>query len=436
MFRKFLTIFLFVPFQSSFAEDLSQCVTLALQNNAELNVQKEEFNALNERRYQSRSTLLPTVSLSISRNKTDQDRIDFGNQPVKQKYTTEADSLTVRQPLYNSKRFKEYQKTKSDILVEKYLLEYKKDLLRMKVIESYIRLLKFYETAEIIEDKTKLLSQQKQAAKKSLKAGFGTITEVTEIEAAYDKARVEMISSEQNIKVELNELRYLIGKKILDIGKFSGENKPFSFLVNKAESEWKQDALKKNKQILSMRQRIESAKIFMASQKRARYPTLDLSFQVSNGSSESSFFLGTETKSRSIGINLLVPLYQGGSMSSIVREAAFRLNADVERLRYEKEEVEKKIQRAFFSLSENVKIHDALLTAVKSSKLALDSNKKSAAAGVRRQLDILISNQNLISVQNELASSKLNIVLTWLQLNMLAGSMDPTIITKANTFLK
>ena len=37
-----------------------------------------------------------------------------------------------------------------------------------------------------------------------------------------------------------------------------------------------------------------------------------------------------------------MPLYKGGIMKSVVRESAYRLDAELERLKFEQEEIEKK----------------------------------------------------------------------------------------------
>ena len=131
-----------------------------------------------------------------------------------------------------------------------------------------------------------------------------------------------------------------------------------------------------------------------------------------------------------------MPLYKGGIMKSVVRESAYRLDAELERLKFEQEEIEKKIKRSFYSLAENLKLQKALLTAVNSAEIALDSNKKSTKAGVRGQLDILVANQKLIGVKKELIESKINILTLWLSLNMHSGSLDSDSLDYVARFLR
>ena len=157
--------------------------------------------------------------------------------------------------------------------------------------------------------------------------------------------------------------------------------------------------------------------------------------QVARGSSESSFFVNSETKSSSLGLTLSVPLYQGGLVSSKVRQSVHRLNAEYHNLEFEEEELKRKLQRAFFGLTEAISLQNALKTAFKSAQLELDSNKKSALAGIRRQFDILFSQQKFLSVEKELIDSRISILEFWIRLNMLAGSLNEDTIELAENYL-
>ena len=60
---------------------------------------------------------------------------------------------------------------------------------------------------------------KKKAVTKSIDAGRGTITELAEINAASDKVSADRIRAKQSIKLELNELNFLTGEKIISIKK-------------------------------------------------------------------------------------------------------------------------------------------------------------------------------------------------------------------------
>ena len=112
-----------------------------------------------------------------------------------------------------------------------------------------------------------------------------------------------------------------------------------------------------------------------------------------------------------------------------------KLEAEKQALMFEEDELKKSVQRAYFGMKENLKLIDALLTAIQSAKIELDANIKSSKAGIRRQLDVLIAQQKLIKVQNDLIQARVNVILFWAQLNMLSGNLDGETISFLNNLI-
>ena len=115
----------------------------------------------------------------------------------------ESDAISVRQPVYRPKLLRDLQKTKKEILLRRLLLSYKEDKLKMKVAETYLRSLRAYEEELLIEKRISLLTEQKNAASKSIEAGTGTITELAEINAANDKASADQIRANQEYQTTI-----------------------------------------------------------------------------------------------------------------------------------------------------------------------------------------------------------------------------------------
>ena len=122
-------------------------------------------------------------------------------------------------------------------------------------------------------------------------------------------------------------------------------------------------------------------------------------------------------------------------MTSKIRQSASLLNSEIEGLRGQEEDLKKTVQKIYYGMQENIKLSGALRSAVNSATIELEANKKSAIAGVRRQLDVLISQQKLLGVEKELVEANLNIILYWLSLNKLASNIDTDVLRVANSFL-
>ena len=415
--------------------DLLYCLDMALQKNSEIKKARAEFLALKELEDQSFANLLPSVGLSVSRSKVNQERSDGTGLSLEQNYIMESDAISVRQPVYRPKLLRDLKKIKKEVFAEKLLLSNKEDTLKMKVADVYFKLLGAY-TEELLQEKRiKLLNEQKKAAIKSIEAGRGTITELAEINAASDKASADLIRVRQNIRLEVNDLQFYIGEKITKVKKLNRDINNFDFLKQNSSSTWEENAVANNSELKSKKEKIMAAKLALSSEKLNRYPTVDLNVQVARGSSESTFFVDSETRSNSVGLTFFLPLYQGGSINSKIRQSASQLEAEVEGLKFKEEDLRKRVQKIYFGMLESIELHSALKSAIESATIELEATKKSTSAGVRKQLDVLVSQQKALRVEREFIDAKLNIILYWLNLNMLASNLTQSSIKTANDFL-
>lgn len=414
---------------------LIDCVDTAIKHNPEMKKVNAEYRAFKERKEQARSELLPKISLNVSRSKVNQDRSDGSRPKFTQNYITESDSLLLRQPIYRPAFLKNYEKVGEEVSAERLLLLYRTDIFTMSVIETYMTLMSSSIEVRLLNKKIKLLNEQNLAAEKSLEAGTGTITEKYEIQASLDKTNAEMVNAKQTVEMLLKKLSLLVGEDIKKISTLNSKELEFKDIIDKEYVEIEQQALTKNYQIRQMRKRIKALEMALEIEKYSKYPTLDLSLQLARGSSESTFFVDSKTYSQSVGISLSMPLYQGGKLNSRIRQASFSLEAEKEALNLEEHRLRNELQESFFGLRKNIVLNNALNAAIVSAEIDLDSNMKSAIAGVRRQLDVLFSQQRLLEIEKNHVVSKIDALLSWFRLCLLMGNLDKHVFLQAERYL-
>ena len=79
--------------------DLLFCIESAPNNSAEIREARVNFDAFKEMEKQGLANLLPTIGISVSRAKIEQERSDGGGFKIDQNYVT-SDSISLRQPVY------------------------------------------------------------------------------------------------------------------------------------------------------------------------------------------------------------------------------------------------------------------------------------------------------------------------------------------------
>ena len=96
-----------------------------------------------------------------------------------------------------------------------------------------------------------------------------------------------------------------------------------------------------------------------------------------------------ENTTSSIGVQVNVPLFQGGFVSSRVRETHERLNAELERLEQARRNAQRMTRQAYLGVISGISRVNALNQAVISSETALEATEAGFEVGTRTAVDVV-----------------------------------------------
>jgi len=135
-------------------------------------------------------------------------------------------------------------------------------------------------------------------------------------------------------------------------------------------------------------------------------------------------------------VQLNVPLYQGGAISSRVREAV----ANQERARQDLENARRSValqtRQAYLGVTSGLGQVKALQQAVASTQLQLESTKLGQEVGVRTAVDVLNAEQQLSIARTNLAQAVYNTILNQLRLKAAVGKLAEADLADINALLK
>jgi outer membrane protein len=167
------------------------------------------------------------------------------------------------------------------------------------------------------------------------------------------------------------------------------------------------------------------------------HPTLDLvatrGLTSQTGSQLSG--VGSELTTSTLGLQLALPLYQGGAVSSREREAAANLEKTRQDLEQAKRTAALGARQAYLASVSGLAQVKALEQALVSSQSALESNKLGYQVGVRINIDVLNAQQQLYSTQRDLALARYNTITSQLRLKAAAGTLGEDDLVKVNQAL-
>ncbi len=189
---------------------------------------------------------------------------------------------------------------------------------------------------------------------------------------------------------------------------------------------WVDLAQKQSYTVLVQDALTEIARLEADRNQAGHYPTLDLvaSYGYLNQSGTLFTPIGSNVTNGQVGLQLGVPIYQGGAISSRAREAAFNYDKAKQDLENARRSAALSAQQAFLASVNGVAQVNALDQALVSSQSALDSNKLGYEVGVRINIDVLNAQQQLFQTRRDLALARYNLITNRLKLQRRRGHPD------------
>jgi outer membrane protein len=168
-------------------------------------------------------------------------------------------------------------------------------------------------------------------------------------------------------------------------------------------------------------------------------PTLNLVGTTgANSSSVSSVGISntpTDSTTRTIGLQLSVPLYSGGNVNSLVRQAVANREKAQQDLESSRRTAALSARQAFLGVTNGRAQVKALEAALVSSQSALDSNKLGYEVGVRINIDVLNAQQQVYSTLRDLSRARYDTILNGLRLKAAAGILGEAEVEEVNRLL-
>ena len=420
------------------AADLMQVYREAAAYDAQYAAARAQRDAGLEKLPQGRAGLLPTLGLSANTtwNESDTTLRAYGTT-VSRNYNSNGWSVSLSQPLFRWQNWVGYKQSElTAALAEVQYVQAGQDLI-VRVAQAYFDVLLAQETLATAQAQKAAIAEQLEAAKRSFEVGTATITDTHEAQARHDLAVATEIAAENDLAVKRQVLRTLTGKEFdalkgLRPGVRIDPPQPADL------GQWVSFAETGNLGVQLAQTSFEIASREIEKQRAGHYPTLDLvaSYGRSGSGYSSTAGGGIEVKSSTIGLQLALPLYAGGAVSSREREAAAlneKARADLDNAR---RQAALAARQAYLGVNSGLAQVKALETGVASSQLALESNKLGYEVGVRINIDVLNAQSQLYDTKQKLAKARLDTLIAQLKLKAAAGTLTEADLASINALLE
>ena len=175
----------------------------------------------------------------------------------------------------------------------------------------------------------------------------------------------------------------------------------------------------------------------VARQDAGHLPMADVVASVGETRNANFATLGANSlRQASVGLEVTLPVYQGGAASSRVREALANLERARQDLENARRQARQEASAAMLGAMNGAALQKALREALASSETQVRSTRRGLEVGMRTRIDVLNAEQQFHATRRDLAAARYQTVLSTLQLKAAAGTLAEADLRGLDRLLK
>jgi outer membrane protein len=382
---------------------------------------------------QSDSLHRPNISLAGSATRTDGST--SGLNIFNQRSDSSRDSnnkqlaINARQALFNRANDATVEQSRRSLEGSLAELQVAEQDLLVRVAQAYFDVLAAQDTLTTTRASKQAIAEQLASAKRNFEVGTATITDTREAQARFDLATAQEIAADNDLRTKRIALDQLVGRSGVQPSPLRQPVRLPDALAPAGIDAWVDASRTLHPQVQRAQAALEIARLETEKARANGLPTLDLVGSVArsnvNGAGVQTSSSNGTTQTRSVGVQLNLPLYAGGSIQNRVEET-LRLE---DKARNDLEAAQRSVAlqtRQLWSAVQSGRAQvGALEAAESSSRLALEATQLGYRVGVRVNLDVLNAQTQLYSTQRDLYKARYDLLVGALRLRQAAGLLEP-----------
>jgi outer membrane protein len=421
------------------AIDFLQTYRLARQNDATFSAARASLEAGLEKLPQGRALLLPVINGTANTTWNDGENRSSGQSA---QFNSNGYNVTLTQPIFRWQNLVQYKQSEFQVLQSEAQFGQATQDLIVRVAQAYFDVLAAQDNIEFIIANKIAIAEQLAQAKRNFEVGTATITDTNEAQARYDLAVAQEIAGQNALEVAVRALQQIIGQlpdKLTPL-KAVAMTTP----VPNVMDEWANAARGNNFVVRGNEAVFEIATREIDRQRAGHYPTLDVVATTQENTSQNLAALTalatgtgarTHIQQNSVGLQLALPIFAGGSVLSRTREAVALKEKARQDLEASKRAAEFNARQSYLNVTNGLAQVKALEQALVSSETALQSNRVGYEVGVRINIDVLNAQQQVFQTKRDLARARYDTILNGLRLKSAAGSLTENDVDGVNMLL-
>jgi len=390
---------------------LNDFISLALERDPEFLSAQAQRDASVEVKSQALAGLLPSVSGSYQKLPNAESRILrqsalTGNLPWQTSvYDSESKSLTIRQPLVRLRNWATLIQSNFQANQAEERLKFAGYQATLRAINAYTELLNQLEIQKSAQAKVAAADIKLLQTERLRQAGQSSQPDVLLAKADLERARFELEQAKRELTFIRSMANELAGRPVIPaaLPSIPERGSPYSRL---SPEQLLGTSLSQNPEIIALENALSAARLEYRKNVADHAPTIDLLGQYVDSMSSSELLIGSRTKTTTIGIQVTVPIFSGGSVLSATRQAAANVNKAKADLNASKLRVTNEVLRAHQALTASQQQWISAKAMLEAAELVLLATDQQRLAGIKNLVDVEQARARRDQAQTDLVQAR------------------------------
>lgn len=417
------------------AFDLLQLYQYTLASNPALKARQYAIDRAKAQQDGARSKLLPQLSASGNRswNDFEQDAGTRDDSDISATYSGTRAIVQARQALFDLPSLRRLQGAGHAVKQSEQELDAARLEVTSDLIDRYFAALEASDEIDIISGEKALTQGDMQRIRRMRERQLATVTDLYEIEAYFQALLTREIEAHNAKAIALEKLRETTGVSVALVAPLARDRLPE---VTGELEQWIEESLRTHPALLALQQAMRASEKLVAGARAEHLPQLSL--QMSETYVDNSGFDNRQQPPYNIGtigVQLNMPIYLGGSTQAGVGDALARYHIAFETWTQKRREIERRIRAAYLSARAGQARMQSTAREVEAREKARDAQQKSYQLGVTTVVALLEAKKNLLQAHSQQARARYDYIRALVALRLWVGNLDLQDIEAINSWL-
>ena len=289
---------------------------------------------------------------------------------------------------------------------------------------AYMNLIRDAAILDLQRRNVEVLQEQLRQTRDRFNVGEVTRTDVAQSESRLAASRATMLNAESNYTTSRSTYRQVIG---VEPGRLAPAS-PVDRLSPHSLPDGIMEARARHPSVTNAMFNVDAAALQVKIAESSLYPTLNVVGSATKGYGSAQTLTGIESFNASLGGQLSIPVYQGGTEYATIRQAKETLGQRRIDLDTARDQSQQTLVQSWGQLEAAKAQIQATTTQVNAAEIALNGVREEARVGQRTTLDVLNAQQELVNARVSLVTAQRDRVVASYALLASAGRLAPQVL--------